>query len=298
MRAPLRLGSIEFINSLPVDLGLLSGAVPLDAKIIQGPPMALNQKIIRSELDISPVSALWYAEHEKELLLLPDLSISSESGVQSVLLFSRLKLGNFAGATIALTDKGYTTPALLEVLCRLKYGFRPRFKEYPALEDSIPEDSDAMLLIGDEALMMREKLKGAQIEVIDLAEEWRQWTHKPFVFAVWAVRREFFLSYPDEVLKAHRAILESKRWGLEHLEEVLRKGVEKTELPKEALRSYFMKLSYSFDETMKEGLELYLQYAVRCGLVAASPPLQFAAEMGTAPFFQGGENRKKGAVPF
>ena len=86
----MRLGSIDFINSLPVDLGLRSGAVASDIQMVRGVPAALNEKILNNELEISAVSALWYAEHQTRFVLLPDLSISSESGVMSVLLFSQL----------------------------------------------------------------------------------------------------------------------------------------------------------------------------------------------------------------
>ncbi len=43
----LRLGSIEFINSLPVDLGILSGNVPVgDADVFQASPAVLSEKIL------------------------------------------------------------------------------------------------------------------------------------------------------------------------------------------------------------------------------------------------------------
>ena len=124
----LRLGSISFINSLPVDLGLISGSIPTDAEIITGTPAGLNEKVLKKEIDVSPISALWYAEHAKEFLLFPDLSISSESGVQSVLLFSRAPLKHLKNRPISITSQGRTTPALLEIICRLRYGFRPNIK--------------------------------------------------------------------------------------------------------------------------------------------------------------------------
>ncbi len=70
----VRLGSIEFINSLPVDLGLLSGEVAYpEARIYQASPAVLNQKVSEGVLDVSPVSAFWYGQHAKDLLVLPDL---------------------------------------------------------------------------------------------------------------------------------------------------------------------------------------------------------------------------------
>src|SRR3990167_6198834 len=102
----LRLGSIEFINSLPVDLGLINGKVPCPAEIVTGVPTVLNEKILKGSIDAGAVSALFYAEHQDQFLLLPDLSISSESGVGSVLLFSRYPMKHLKARQIAVTRQG------------------------------------------------------------------------------------------------------------------------------------------------------------------------------------------------
>ncbi|MBI3316190.1 MAG: menaquinone biosynthesis protein, partial [Candidatus Omnitrophica bacterium] len=213
----IRLGSIEFINSLPVDLGLLSGAVPFSCRIIQDTPAQLNRKILNDELDVSPISAFFYAEYAEEFFILPDLSVSSESGVMSVLLFSRFPLPELEDKTIFLTDKGRTTPVLLEILCRLRHGFIPETKP---LTGSLGngEGADALLLIGDEALLEKERLTGLGFQAIDLAEEWRRWTGLPLVFALWAVRRSVFAVQGEAIERAHEAILRSKNGGLSHLD--------------------------------------------------------------------------------
>ena len=267
MPPKLRLGSISFINSLPVDLGLISGKVGSDCEIITGTPAALNEKILKKEIDISPVSTLWYAEYQDQLLLLPDLSISSESGVESVLLFSRFPIKLLKGRQIAVTRQGRTTPALLEMICRFRYGFRPDFKIARLMAQDIPEDSEALLLIGNEALQARENLKNSGYVVTDLAEEWKEWTSLPFVFAVWVVRRDSFLTQPKKVYELHQALLESKKWGAAHLAEILKAAEAKIQLPEGLLKNYFSCLSYDFNEGLKCGLRLYYEYAARCGLL-------------------------------
>ncbi len=282
----LKLGSIEFINSLPVDLGLASGHVASDCEIVTGTPAVLNDKILRKELDASPVSALWYAEHQEEFLLFPDLSISSESGVQSVLLFSRAPLKYLKSRPISVTPQGRTTPALLEIICRLKYGYRPNVKAARQNVSGIPEGSDAILLIGNEALTAREKLKNSSVIVTDLAEEWKEWTSLPFVFAVWVTRKDVFKTHEKQILGLHQSLLDSKKWGEAHLEEILKEAQVKTRLPVELLKGYFSSLSYDFNEGLKCGLRLYFEYAVRCGIlkgvgnfsVISSPPYKMADE--------------------
>lgn len=263
----LRLGSISFINSLPVDLGLISGQVETDAEIFSGAPSMLNEDILSGSLDVSPVSALWYAEHQDKFLLLPDLSISSESGVGSVLLFSRYPMKQLKGRQITITKLGHTTPALLEILCRSCYRFKPDFKVTNSRPDDIPENTAALLLIGNDALMAKERLKTAGYHIMDLAEEWRAWTALPFVFAVWVVSRDVFLTDPKKVHGLHEALLRSKKWGAEHPKEIIEAAEKNTRLPVKVLQNYFSKLSYDLNEGLKCGLKLYCEYAVRYGML-------------------------------
>ena len=263
----LRLGSIRYINSLPVDLGLLKKVIPLNARIVQGSPMRLNELILSDELDVSPVSLFWFALHSEKFYLLPDLSISSESAVHSVLLFSHYPLSDLKGKKIAVCDEGSTTPALLEILCRQRYGFVPDLHKVSSNFGQIPEGFDAILLLGDLALSRKASLSDRTILVTDLAEEWHAWTGTPFVFAVWVVRREFFSRYPDSALAAHQALLRSREWGTEHFEEVVRHSREKTELGEDLLRFYFSNLRYRLDEPAKKGILIFLEYAAQCGLL-------------------------------
>ncbi len=280
----LRLGSIEFINSLPVDLGLLTGAVRLEADFVQGSPVALNNKLLGGELDISPVSSFFYAEHADRLVLLPELSISSESSVESVLLFSREKIENLKNQTLRITGKGRTTPALLEILCRERYDFRPRLELLSTPFDGELGDAEGVLLIGDEALEWKQRLKRRSLKVTDLAEEWREWTKLPFVFAVWAARRDFFSKNPGRTLEAWEAILRSRDWGFANMEQVFARSEQKTGLPKPILQSYFSRLSYDFNEKHKKGMALYFEYAVKCGLLEAARGIEEVSPVPSGQF--------------
>ncbi len=263
----LLLGSIEFINSLPVDFGFLSGQIPMEAQIRIDSPNHLNEALQCGQLDISPVSALWYAQHAGEFLLLPELSISSESSVDSVLLFSNRPIEELKGCPIGVTAKGRTTPVLLEILCRERYGFAPQchlLETKPGISSTQPH---AVLLIGDEALVFKERLSRQQCFVTDLAEEWRSWTGLAFVFAVWVVRRDYFLSNAERVHEIHEKILKSKKWGLDHMDLVLDEARRRTGLSQVVLSRYFSKLSFDFDENLKNGLRHYLELARKLGFL-------------------------------
>ncbi len=271
----VRLGSIEFINSLPVDLGLLSGEVAFpEARIYQASPAVLNQKISEGVLDVSPISALWYAQHARSLFVLPDLSISSDSAVDSVLLFSKQHWSKLSGANVAISGKGRTTPVLFQILCRELFGFKPTLQMIQGEISDMPSDASAVLLIGDEALQFRENPLSRKYQVVDLAEEWKRMTGWPFVFALWVARKAFWMDDAEKVLRTHQAILKSKYWGLLHQRMIFNEAVQRSGLPSETVQRYFSKLSYGFDDKLKSGLRVYFELAKKHGYLNETPQLE------------------------
>jgi chorismate dehydratase len=86
----LRVGRIPYINCYPVYGGIDRGVVTLDAELVDGIPSHLNRLMARGALDISVISAVEYARDAARYLLLPDLAISCDGPVRSVMLFSRV----------------------------------------------------------------------------------------------------------------------------------------------------------------------------------------------------------------
>ncbi|MDQ6611505.1 MAG: hypothetical protein M3Y64_03650, partial [Gemmatimonadota bacterium] len=93
----LQIGRIAYINCYPVYGAIDRGLVPLNAKLIDGVPTALNKLMAAGKLDISVVSAVEYARDSTRYLVLPDLAISCNGPVRSVMLFSRLPVSELSG---------------------------------------------------------------------------------------------------------------------------------------------------------------------------------------------------------
>jgi len=89
----MKIGRIPYINCYPVYGAIDRGVVRLGAELVDGVPTDLNQRMGAGELDISVVSAVEYARDADRYLLLPDLAISCDGPVRSVLLFSRRPAG-------------------------------------------------------------------------------------------------------------------------------------------------------------------------------------------------------------
>ncbi len=273
----LRLGSIAYINSLPVDLGILKGAVDPgpDVTIIPDVPSGLNAHVIAGRLDITPVSALHYADNADSLVLLPDLSVSSESGVQSVLLFSKRPILEIGRAPIRMTDQGRTTPALLRILLEKRYGLKPLYLLGPSTSDLSTVLDDAILLIGDDALRAADSPEAAGWQVTDLAQEWQAWTGRPFVFAVWTARRDFWQKHPDDVLRVLAALLKSRRWAAEHEWELIDEAELRSGLKPDRLRRYYKELRFDMDVTLVKGMMQYFDMAAQFGILRKAPKLEW-----------------------
>src|SRR6266571_4879051 len=125
----MRLGRIGYINCYPVYGAIDRGVIPLAPQLVTGTPSELNDLLAAGELDLSVVSAVEYARHARDYVLLPDLAISCDGPVRSVALFSKRTVGQLDGGTVLLTVSSRTAVALLELLCLDVWRVRPHFAE-------------------------------------------------------------------------------------------------------------------------------------------------------------------------
>lgn len=264
----MKLGDVQFINSWPVTYALATRQVPSNAALVRGTPAWLNDQLMSGRLDVSAISAFAYLQHAGELLLLPELAIGSESGVNSVLLISRVPLRELAGQTIAVTDAGATTPVLLRILLEQAHGVRARYETTSAAFPDVLQSHPAALVIGDEAL---HALPTAKDDFLtwDLGALWRAWTGLPMVYAVWAARRDAVERAPDEAAQLHEALLASKAWGLAHLDQVSAAAAASAGFAAPVVADYYRGIRYELDASALAGLRRYAECA---GL-----PQQFAS---------------------
>src|SRR5207249_3582952 len=98
----MRIGRIGYINCAPVYGAIDRGVVtlPPGVALVTGTPAELNDLLVAGELDVSVISAIEYARHAKDLLLLPELAISCDGPVRSVALFSKQPINGLDGQTI------------------------------------------------------------------------------------------------------------------------------------------------------------------------------------------------------
>jgi chorismate dehydratase len=129
------------------------------------------------------------------------------------------------------------------------------------------------LAIGDEALKLR--AAGIYPYFLDLGRAWHELTGLPFVFGVWAARRDVLQKKPAEVRLLYQTLLAAKAWGLNALPEICRHAQQSVNLSYEQLWRYFRQLRYDLGPRQLEGLRAFFKYLHRYGALEEMPELKF-----------------------
>jgi chorismate dehydratase len=266
-----RVGRIPYVNCYPVYGAIDRGIVPLEAELVTGVPTALNRAMAGGDLDVSVVSAVEYARASDRYLLLPDLAISCDGPVRSVMMFSTRPAEDLHGQPVVISRSSLTSAALLDLLFMHVWHARPVFVPGDAEpRDLATIDADAHLVIGDAALMLRAAQRAGETRfayAYDLGAEWRAWTGLPFVFAVWVASRALA---PHAALAAHASLISSRDWGLAHLPVLARQAQESTGVPHADCVQYLSGLDYGLGLSHLGGLTEFFRRLESAGRVPAS----------------------------
>lgn len=271
----MRIGRIPYINCYPVYGAIDRGIVRLNGELVDGIPSALNQQMAEGTLDVSVVSAVEYARDSKRYLLLPDLAITCDGPVRSVMLFSRRPAAELNGRRVIVSRSSMTSVALLELLFEHVWRARPEFvpgnSELADIARFAEEEHEARLVIGDAALILNNARQGdtgndlaSYPYVYDLGQEWKSWTGLPFVFAVWVALRTTPVA---ESLGAHASLISSRDWGLQHLDELADQATRATGVARAACVEYFEGLDYGLGYEHLAGLTEFFRRLVAAGRV-------------------------------
>lgn len=268
----MRVGRIPYINCYPVYGAIDAGVVKLDSELVTGVPSALNEKMARGQLDVSVVSAIEYARASERYVLLPDLAISCDGPVRSVLLLAKVPAPELSGRRVMVSRSSMTSVALLELLFDNVWHSRPEFvpgdAELTDVERFADEFHDARLVIGDAALVLGvpRSAPGAPRYpfVYDLGAEWKRWTGLPFVFAVWVAQRSTSV---DRALAVHATLIESRAWGLQHLDQLAERAALSSGVDAGACREYLSGLDYGLSYPHLAGLTDFFNRLVEVGRV-------------------------------
>ncbi len=252
-RPALRIGVVEFTNTLPLATGL-DRFLP-EAELVRTAPSVIADGLASGDLDagLVPVAALadhpWWA-------VVPGLGIAAEGPVRSVLLLSKVPVDRIA--RLVLDPASRTSNALARLWLRRRLGRDVATVVGARTLAERLERDDATVAIGDDALFWT----GPVRERVDLGGAWTEWTGLPFVFAVWAGPGADAPGLAGALAACHRA-----NTGRE--DELARGASGGDAARAETIASYLRhSIRYRLGAREQQGLETFVAEGVEAGIFA------------------------------
>lgn len=260
----VRIGMVNFINTAPVyDVWKRTVQQP-GWQVVEAPPSELNRLLYSGELDLGIVSSHEYASHPDRYRILAGLSISATGPVGSVFLFSRIAPEKLAGRLLLLSSQSQTSVSLVKIILEEFLHVFPRYETGGVLDsrDGM-EEASGVLAIGDEALRLAGE--GRYPYVLDLGEIWFENTGLPFVFAVWAVRRDFCEKFAPSVRAIRRELLRCTAQGRGELVEISGRVAGRIPMAADKCYEYLRDMEYDLGPLKQKALKLFIEYLVARG---------------------------------
>ncbi|MFD7706438.1 menaquinone biosynthetic enzyme MqnA/MqnD family protein [Streptomyces sp. NPDC059785] len=264
-----RVGHIQFLNCLPLYWGLARTGTLLDFELTKDTPEKLSEKLVQGDLDIGPVTLVEFLKHADELVAFPDIAVGCDGPVMSCVIVSQRPLDQLDGARVALGSTSRTSVRLAQLLLAEKIGVQPSYYTCPPDLGLMMQEAEAAVLIGDAAL--RANLHYGPklgLDVHDLGAMWKEWTGLPFVFAVWAARRDYAQREPLVTRKVHEAFLASRDLSLDEVGKVAEQAARWEAFDEKVLEQYFTTLDFRFGAPQ---LEAVTEFARRVGPTTGFP---------------------------
>ena len=231
--------------------------------MIDALPARCSSLLAGGEVDAALVPVIEY-QRIPEVAVFPDVCVGSRQRVRSVVLAIKAeKLKDVR--RIALDESSRTSAALLRIIFREFLGFEPEWSSCAPDVSRMLTENDGALIIGDPAMTFARQ----GLRIFDMAALWREYTGLGFVFAMWmmcaraspAARRIDFAGARDE--------------GLARTEEIADVYEPLLSLSRDDLRTYLHEnISFSMNEEMRRGLDLYFELAHKHGIIPTVKPLK------------------------
>lgn len=242
----VKVSAVSYLNTLPFLYGIENSELAQEMDLSLDIPSECARKLLNNEVDLGlvPVAII---PQLKEHHIVTDFCIAANKKVNSVFLLSDVPLNEID--SIYLDYQSRTSVNLVRVLAENHWKKSFEWKEAnEGFEQEIGGEI-AGVVIGDRAFELRGKFK----YVYDLAEEWFQFSGKPFTFACWISNKEI---PADFVIKLNEAL----NLGVNNIEASI-SNYSTEVLPKIELEQYLKNdIDYKFSEDKKESLQYFLSF--------------------------------------
>ena len=292
---PLRVAAISFLNPAPLlynfehEPAVSNLRTRYDVHYTLPSLCAAELHSGEADLGLIPV-----AELTPDLLVVPGCTIASLNRVRSIVLLVRSRPGEAlvdalrAVRTIAADSASRSSAAYVRILLAKFYAAEGTLVEHLADPLGMLATHDAALLIGDPALLARERRReiDAAVEAnsrgsllwLDVAQLWNQHTGLPWVAAVWAVRPEAMAAAEIPAAQLIEDLQSSRDNGLSHVEELVTEWSARLPLPRDTIRAYLTEnIYYYLDAPCTQAIALFRCYAAELGVLEPLGPLGMLA---------------------
>lgn len=264
MTTPFLIAASSYLNSAPLIWSFLHGSKRGHVEFVEAVPARCAQMLAEARVEGALVPVIEYQRIPGGTLV-PDVCVGSQKEVLSVVLVSKdTELEQIR--TVALDESSRTSATLVKVIFREFLDHEPAWTvRTPNLEEML-DKNDAALIIGDPGMTFPR----AGLKVWDMASLWRKYTGLGFVFAMWMVG--------DQAVEGAQAVdfAGARDEGVAHVEEIVNQYRDKIPMSLNELRKYLTEnIVFHVDESMKRGLQLYFELALKHRLIDAMKPLRF-----------------------
>ena len=230
----IRVSAVSYTNTKPFVYGLQHSGIIDKIDLSLDNPSECAGKLMEDKADIGliPVACLSLVTGAK---IISDYCIGAVGAVNSVFIFSNKPISEIA--TFRPDEQSRTSNGLARVL------FKHHWKIQPEMCD---DEADAFVEIGDRTFGKTNRYPF----VYDLAEEWKERTGLPFVFAAWTANKVLDPVFINEFNKA-------LTYGMEHIKSVVDTIEARDDFDMADYLTH--KLSYNLDDRKREGLDMYLR---------------------------------------
>ena len=261
----LRLAASNYSNSAPLIWSFWKGSKNREVEYLpDAAPAKCAEMLANGAVEIALTPVIEYQRIE-DVLIVPQVCVGAREQVKSVILVTKGEDLREA-KSVALDVSSKTSVALTSIIFKEFFEREPKFvSQAPDVEKMLAKN-DAALLIGDPALRVDRK----KYRVWDVAEIWREFTGKGFVFAFWLARK----TSAAEARKIDFAGARDE--GLGKIEEIVDFYLLQVTLGRNDFRRYLTEnISYTLNDELLEGLQLYYRLAHKHNLIPKIKPIQF-----------------------
>ncbi len=273
----VKIGMVNYIDVAPISETWKERVNTPGWQVVEDVPAGINRRLLRGEIDVGFVSSVTCGLNPETLLLLPGLSFSASGPVGSVFLFSHVPFEQLDGERVLLTSQAATSAALVKLLLQEFFKVTPEYVVGEAADIGEDDDEDgvrAALAIGNDALRILET--SDWLYQFDLADIWKRQTELPFVFGVFAARREFAAEHPQLLSEVHRELLRCQETGRKQLDRICERVASSIPMSRARCEEYLKTVKYKLTAHKREGLEHFFSLLVDHKMLPETAlPLQF-----------------------